>query len=529
MAYYKDLREYIKALEVGNKLVRIKNQINKDTEMMPLVRWQFRGLPEEQRKAFLFENVVDAKGKKYDIPVIVAAHAASTDVYALGMKCKPNEINEKWVQAQLHPIEPRMVSKGPVHDNVYQGDELIKRGGMGMIPVPISTPGFDNAPYLTCANWVTKDPETGIRNMGNYRAMVKSPTRLGIQANHGQHLRTHLENCKARGTPLQAAIVIGASPNIGFTGATKIPYGVDEYTIAGGIAGEPVELVKCKTVDIEVPATAEIVIEGELPVDFLEREAPFGEFTGYMGSETSNPYFNISCITYRNNPIYTAFISQFPPSESSKLRQIGNQAAWFRLLRYELNNPSVLACAFHEGSGCAFLVVQIRKAHSSDSWHVLDGAAAYSTNWPRVIIAVDEDIDPWDADSVNWAITFSCDPHRDVRSVQGKAFDLDQAAAPPSCSIEERFFPQPSGASALLIDATRKWPYRPVSLPRKEFMDRARQLWEREGLPELKPKLPWHGYTLGHWTLENEEEAELAVRGEHYLTGEKLAKARINA
>jgi 4-hydroxy-3-polyprenylbenzoate decarboxylase len=344
MAYYKDLRDFIKALELNNKLIRINREINKDTELMPLVRLQFRGLPENQRKAFLFDKIVDTKGKRYNMPVIVGSHAASTEVYALGMMCEPTEIMERWSQAQLHPIEPRLVESGPVHEKVYEGDELIKWGGMGQIPVPISTPGFDNAPYLTCANWVTKDPEAGIRNLGNYRAMVKSNTRLGIQCNPGQHLRIHWEKCKKRGIPLQAAIVIGATPNIGYVSGGKVPYGTDEYAVAGGLAGEPVELVKCKTVDIEVPATGEIVIEGELPTDSLEEEGPFGEFTGYMGGKTTtNPYFNITCITCRNNAIYTAWISQFPPSESSKLKQIAQSANWYHLLKNEMNNPGVLA------------------------------------------------------------------------------------------------------------------------------------------------------------------------------------------
>ena len=109
MAYYEDLREHVRALEANDKLVRIKREINKDTELMPLVRWQFRGLPEEERKAFLFENVVDVKGKRYDIPVLVASHAASRQVYAIGMMCKPDEIIEKLAQAQLNPIEPILI------------------------------------------------------------------------------------------------------------------------------------------------------------------------------------------------------------------------------------------------------------------------------------------------------------------------------------------------------------------------------------------------------------------------------------
>ena len=159
--YYRDFREHLKALEERGKLVRIKREINKDTELMPLVRWQFRGLEEDQRKAFLFENVVDAKGKKYTMPVTVGTLAATTEIYAIGMMCEPDEIHERWTQAQLHPIDPVVVESGPAQEVVWQGKDLLGGHGLDMIPVPISTPGFDNGPYLTSANWITKDPETG--------------------------------------------------------------------------------------------------------------------------------------------------------------------------------------------------------------------------------------------------------------------------------------------------------------------------------------------------------------------------------
>ncbi len=114
MAYYKDMREYIKVLEEKGQLVRIKREINKDTELHPLVRWQLRGLPDKDRKAFLFENVIDVKGKKYDVPVLVAAHAGSREIYGLAMMTDPERIMEKWEQAQRHPIKPKTVGSGPV-------------------------------------------------------------------------------------------------------------------------------------------------------------------------------------------------------------------------------------------------------------------------------------------------------------------------------------------------------------------------------------------------------------------------------
>ncbi|MBI4317031.1 MAG: UbiD family decarboxylase [Chloroflexi bacterium] len=530
MAYYRDLREHIAVLEAKGKLVRIKRLINKDTELMPLVRWQFRGLPEEERKTFLFENVTDVKGRRYRMPVLVASHAASTEVYAIGMMCKPEEIQARWTQAQLHPIEAVMTETGPIHEEVHVGDSLVQHGGLEEIPVPISTPGFDNAPYFTCANWLSKDIDTGIRNLGNYRAMIKSQTRTGLQCQVGQHVRVHWEKCRVRGIPLQAAIVIGAMPAIGYTAGAKVTYGVDEYAVAGGIAGSPIELVKCKTVDLEVPAGAELVIEGEIPTDSLEREAPFGEFTGYMGEESTCLYFNVTGITHRKDAMYNAFLSQFPPSESSKLKSLGRAANWFKLLRHDRGIPGVVSCAFPEngsGSGEALCVIQMKKFHPSDSWSALNAAASFVANWPRVFIAVDDDIDPWDTDAILWAISFRVDPQRDVRVLKGKAYALDQAVAPPTVTEAERVWPWPEGASALMIDATRKWPYRPVSLPRKDFMERAKEIWEEEGLPKLKPRAPWHGYDLGVWTEENQEEADLALQGEHFKTGEKLAQRRV--
>ncbi len=528
MPYYRDLRDYIATLEEKGKLVRIKRLINKDTELHPLVRWQFRGLPDERRRAFFFENVTDVKGKKYNMPVLVGAHAASRDIYALAMACKPDEIMEKWSQAELHPVEPVLVDSGPVMEEIHKGAGLLEHGGMGEFPVPISTPGFDNAPYLTAANWVSRDPETGIGNMGNYRAMVKSPNRLGICATPSNHFREHWERCRNKGIPLEAAIVLGCSPNLGLAATARVPYGLDEYKVAGGISGVPVELVRCQTVNLEVPAHAEIIIEGIVPTDYLEREAPFGEFPGYMGTEMLNPFMNITCIMHRKHPIFNAFISQFPPSESSKLRGVAQESVLFKFLKHDCNIPGVKDLSIHEASGAnAYVVIALRKTHPSQAWQALNGTAALIPTGGKVIVAVDDDIDPRDADSVNWAISFRMQPHRDVRIIQGKAPGIDPSAAP---LLDSGFRSSGSSeASAMLIDATTKWPYPPISLPRKEFMENARRIWEEEDLPELKPKVPWYGYSLGHWTAENQEEARLALNGDHYVTGEKLAQQRVKS
>lgn len=525
MGYYRDLREYVRVLEENGKLIRIKRQIDKDTELSPLVRWQFRGLAESERKAFLFENVGDAQGTKYNGSVLAACHAPSREIYALGMMADPENIVKKWEQAQLHPIKPRMVSEGPVQEEVHIGDNLLEHGGLGEFAIPIATPGFDNAPYFSAGNFVTRDPDTGVRNVGNHRAMVKSPIRTGVYVASHQHIEQHWYKYKARGQPMPVAVVIGPTPNVALVAVTKIPYGVDEFDIAGGIAGEPVELVKCKTVDLEVPATAEIVIEGEIPTDCLEREGPFGEFTGYMGTGGHTLFLNVKCITHRKQPIWNVFVSQFPPSESTLMTQIGEEALHYKLLKHDLGIDNVLDVAFHtESGGRTLCVVSLRNATTPQVWQALYGICARTTLYSKIIVAVDDDIDPRDMDSVAWALCFRTQPHRDIHIAQGKAAALDPSAVPPE--QREKMMADPP-TSSLLIDATRKWSYPPTSLPAREFMERARQIWEEEGLPPLKPKAPWYGSSLGYWPEEIKEEAALATEGKYYITGEKLAQTRI--
>ncbi len=166
-AYYQDLREYISTLEENDLLYRISEPVNKDTELMPLVRWQFRGLPESERKAFFFERATDSRGRSYESPVAVAVTAISRRMYALGMNCGEDETAERWVEARNNPLAPEIVSDAPVHEEVHLAEDFGREhGGLDEFPIPISTPGFDPAPFLTAACWVSRDPETGIRNLG---------------------------------------------------------------------------------------------------------------------------------------------------------------------------------------------------------------------------------------------------------------------------------------------------------------------------------------------------------------------------
>ncbi|MBI2369689.1 MAG: UbiD family decarboxylase [Deltaproteobacteria bacterium] len=526
---YHDLREHIEALDRAGLLVRVAREIDKNTEMHPLVRWQFRGgLTEEQRRAFLFERVVDSRGQGYPGAVLVGGLAASTHVYAVGMGCRPEELADRWEHAFSHLIEPVLVEAGPVHEEVHLGPDL-EALGLDEFPIPISTPGFDNAPYTTCSHWITKDPETGIRNVGNYRGHVKARTRLGIYPMAGQHVYLHWQKAKARGAPLEAALVVGSPPVVSYATVQKIPYGVDELAVAGGLAGEPIQVVRCKTVALEVPADAEIVIEGRINTEWLEPEGPFGESHGYMHPRMLNPFCEITAITHRKAPIWVSFISQVTPSESSVIKKVGYDVLFLKHLREHCHIKSVLRVVMHEPltNLRKFIVLQMRKPSETEVWRALHSAATFHPGVGKILVAVDEDIDPEDVTMVLWALSYRMRPHRDVHIITG----MEKGHAPPFVYTGDTYDEvKGEGAaddSAMLINAILKEPFPPVSLPRRDFMEHARKIWEELGLPALRPESPWHGYSLGQWDEELEQEAELALKGEHYRTGEKLAKRRV--
>ena len=524
---YFDLHQHLKNLEEHGLLRRISRLINKDTELHPLVRWQYRGLAEEERRAWLFENVTDAKGRKYDMPVVVGALAGKPEIYYLGMGCNSGEeMDAMWKKALAEPINPIAVTNAKCQEVVIQGKDLDKEGnGLDRFPVPISTPGFDNAPYLSSANWITKDPDTGIYNIGNYRSQIKSADRTGGLFT-SQHMGQHWRKAKAKGRRLEACIAIGVTPNIAYSATAKIPYDFDEYRLAGGLAGEPVELVRAKSVDLLVPATAEIIIEGTIPTDVVEPEGPFGEYPGYMGHRTVSPFLEVTCITQRKDAIYTALMSQFPPSESSKIKHTGTEKIIYKYIRHDSGNSAVIDVALHDevsGSGQAYCVIKMRNGSKADAWRALNASAGFTGSYAKVCIAVDDDIDIRDPAMVNWAICYNMRPDEDVAIAKGKMPGLDPSTYPPGTESEDR---QPRSTSALLINAVRPWPYTPVSLPKKQFMERSKQIWEELELPPLKPRTPWFGYSLGAWTKEDEDEADLAVKGDYFETGKKQTGQR---
>ena len=517
---YPDLHEHIEALRDAGLLLEIDREINKDTEMHPLVRWQFRGgITAEDRKAFLFTNVTDSKGRKFDIPVLVCGLAANRAVYTVGMGVALDQIKETWIRALNNPIPPRVVDNASCHELVFEGDDLLNGNGLDAIPVPISTPGWDNAPYTTSSHYITKDPETGIQNMGNYRGMIKAPNRIGM--NTSIELRTggyvHWQQWKARGEPMPCAIVLGCPPAVSYTAVQKVPEKYDELHVSGGLVGAPLNVVKAKTVDLLVPAESEVVIEGYISTELLEPEAPFGESHGHVNLQEYNGYMDVTCITRRKKAVITSWVSQVTPSESSAIKRPAYEAAQIEHLRDHLGIKGVIHVATHEPltSLHKLIIIQFeRDVPRTEIWRALYGVASLRRAEGKWIVAVNEDIDPDNSDAVFWAMSYRCKPHRDVEILKNK----DEGHGPRSMVDSED--------AAVLIDATLKETFPPVSLPKREFMENAMEIWDELGLPKLKPEMPWFGYDLGEWNEDLEIMARRAVRSEYWVTGKIIAQRR---
>src|SRR5262247_1614639 len=519
---YPDLHDHIRTLDAAGLLIKVDREINKDTEMHPLVRWQFRGgIAERDRKAFLFTNVVDSKGRKYEIPVAVGALAASREIYRIGMGCPLEKINEVWTRAIAQPIAPRVVTDAPCHEIVTAGAELDRPGqALDSIPLPISTPGWDIAPYTTLSQYITRDPETGVQNMGIYRGQLKAPRRLGM--NPSLELRPgiyiHWQKAKARRERLPAAVVLGAPPSVAFTSAQKVPESLDELHVAGGLVGAPINVVRAKTVDLLVPAEAEIVIEGHIDTEYLEPEAPFGESHGHVNLQEYNAFMEVTCITRRKDAILTSIISQVTPSESSLIKRVALEPLFTQHLRQNLGIQGVKRVSMHEpltNLRKVVVVVFEKNTPRTEIWRALYGAIAWNRAAGKYVIAVNDDIDPDDANQLLWAMSYRANPALDLQILRHR----DQGHGPRSKRNDGQ-------DASVLIDATLKENFPPISLPKREYMERARAIWEELGLPALRPQAPWFGTSLGEWSDELEQAAQLAVAGDYFKTGEELIKRR---
>lgn len=468
---YTDLREFMSKLEASGKLRRVSRQVDKDWEIAAVARIAFQSIPEPVRPALLFENI-----KGYDTPVVLGVNGASRSIYCMALECEPGDVQRKWSESELRPIPPVLVDKGPVQENVFKGE----KADITRLPIPTWTVGEDPSPYITAGCVVTKDPDSGVRNVGTYRVQIKEPRKLGLFINYLQGGRDHVEKNNRAGRPTPVAIVMGTDPVIGLVSVSRVQSDMDEFAVAGRLRGEAVQLVRCQTVDLEVPATAEVVIEGNIRANEVEDEGPFGEYTGYMGPAAMSYVVDVTCITHRNKPIVQAFLSQMPPSESSCIRSIGRESTLLKHLKEDLRLPVRDVHLLEHGGAAAYLVVSIKKTHPAQPRTVMFACWAYAPQFGKFTVVVDDDIDVRDPNEVNWAMSFRVQPEADAFIMSGTAaVSLDPSQAAEQVRQEESTRRM---SSKIGIDATRKHKYPPLALPPREHLERVRRDWKQYGL-----------------------------------------------
>ncbi|MCC7487707.1 MAG: UbiD family decarboxylase [Burkholderiales bacterium] len=523
---YPDLHEHLATLAKRGLLVTIDEPVDKDSELHPLVRWQFvGGLDEPERRAFLFRRIHDGRGRKYSMPVVVGAIAANRAIYSAGMGVPVEAIQAKWDHAIAHPVAPRVVKKAECHEVVLAGAALKGEGrGLDMLPIPVSTPGFDSAPTLTATNVITRDPETGVQNMGTYRAALKASDRLVVRmatrvGGAGGYLH-YLKHQKRGEKAMPCAIVLGCPPYVAFMGPQKLPIGLDEIDVAGGLAGVPIRVAKGRTVDLLVPAESEIVIEGLIDTEWLEPEAPFGESHGHIALEEFNMPMRVTAITHRREPVIPSYLSQVAPSESSVIKRVAYEPLFLAHLRDTLGIRGVKGVSLHEpltGLLRVSIVTVEKGTPRTEVWRALHGAAFFKGDCSKITIAVNDDIDPDNAHAILWAMAYRMNPVEDVKTLPHRG----QGHGPK----RER---EDDEDSTLLMDATMKGDMPPLALPKREYMERARAIWEKLGLPKLRPQPPWYGYSLGDWLPQWDEAALRAVAGRYLENGKISEKLRRN-
>lgn len=526
---YADLHEHLEELKKRGLLLTIDRPINKDAELHPLVRWQYvGGVEEHERKAFLFTHVVDGRGRKYKFPVVVGAYAGNRAIYCLGMRAAPEEVQPKWDHAIANPIAPRVVESAPCQEVVIEGGALQGEGnGLDSLPIPISTPGFDSAPTLTATNVITKDPETGVQNHGTYRAGLKAPDRcvirMATRIGGAGGYRHYLKYQKRGEKTMPCAIVLGAPPCVAFVAPMKLPIDLDEAGVAGAVAGGPINLVRARTVDLLVPAEAEIVIEGLIDTEYLEPEGPFGESHGHVALEEFNMPMRVTAITHRKGAIVASYLSQVTPSESSAIKRVSYEPMFLSHLRNTLGIRGVKRVTLHERMTAlrrvAIITVE-KETPRTEIWRALYGATSFKADCGKICIAVSEDIDPDNSDAIFWALAFRMNPAKDLQVLPYRSLGHG-----PEREQEDVY--EQEEDSTLLIDATAKENLPPLALPKQEYMERARKIWEELGLPKLRPQSPWFGTSLGGgWLPYWDEAAKRAVGGRYLDNGRITEKLR---
>jgi len=486
---YNDLREWIAALERAGELKRIKTEVDPILEIAEITDRVSKSKDNQGNRggpALLFENP-----KGHDIPVLInqfgseprmrmALEVDSLDEVAdrirqfMDVKSPQgflDKVKMLPMLAEMGKFFPKTVSSGPCKENIRKD-----RIDLNHLPVLKCWPQ-DAGRFITLPCVVTRDPKTGKRNVGMYRMQVFDERTAGMhwqrQKVGAEHYREAIRasavgseteraaslrvNAMAQTSggsvlsegdgpsgKMEVAVALGTDPAITFSAIVPAPPDVEEYLIAGFLRQKPVELVKCETVDLEVPASSEIVLEGHVHLDELRTEGPFGDHTGFYSLEDLYPVFHVTCVSHRNNPIYATTIVGKPPQEDAYM---GKAVERIFLPLMKLTIPELVDINLPvEGVFHNLMIVSIRKSYPGQARKVMNAIWSLGqAMFTKCIIVVDEDVDAQDIGDVTLKVLNHIDPERDIQFTLGPVDSLDHASRLPNFG------------SKMGVDATRKW------------------------------------------------------------------------
>jgi 4-hydroxy-3-polyprenylbenzoate decarboxylase len=479
---YDDLRDFVRALEKRGELKRIALEVDPYLEITEFADRSVKtGGP-----ALLFE-----KPKGSQIPVLINAFA-SAERMKLALEAEPDEIAGRIAEliemrkpegllgklkmlpklADLASVFPKSVSSGPCKAVIRRDDFLLDH-----LPILHCWPQ-DGGRFITLPMVFSRNPDTGKRNCGCYRLQVYDSRTTGMHWQTHKQGAEHYRRLSAAGQAkrMDIAVAIGADPATMYSAILPLPPDLDEMMLAGFLRGKPVEMVKCETSDLEVPANAEIVLEGYVELGELRREGPFGDHTGFYSLEDDYPVFHITCVTHRENPLYATTIVGPPPMEDFYMGK-AIERIFLPLMRLQL--PEVRdVCMPAEGIFHNLILVSIRKSYPGQARKVMHaiwglGQAMFS----KCIVVVDEDVDVQNVREVAWKALNNIDPERDIQFVMGPVDSLDHSSRLPNYG------------SKMGVDATKKWPGEGFTRPwpdvirmSDEVRGRVDQLWKKAGL-----------------------------------------------
>lgn len=446
---YRDLREFIERLEREGELVRIKHRVSPNLEITEIADRTIKA----NGPALLFENVEGS-----DVPVLInhygsmrrmAAALGVENLDDIGREIEslihseaPSGLIEKLMMlpklAKLSSAFPKVVSKAPCQEVVREGENA----SLAFLPILTCWPG-DGGPFITLPMVFTKDAETQRRNVGMYRMHVYGQQTTGMHWHIHKVGARHFAEYEKRKEKMPVAIALGGDPAITYAATAPLPEDFDEMIFAGFLRKEPVEMVQCKYVDLQVPANSEVVLEGYVEPGERKTEGPFGDHTGYYSPAEDYPVFHLKCITHRKDPIYPATIVGKPPMEDCFIGK-ATERIFLPLIKTQV--PEIVDMNLPvEGIFHNIALVSIKKRYPMQARKVVNalwglGQMALT----KMIVVFDENVDVQDMSEVIWRLGSNIDPQRDIFFSEGPVDVLDHAA------------PHPLFGSKMGIDATKK-------------------------------------------------------------------------